>query len=291
MTSNTNNKNYHSDRSVFEKYIKDVQKYEVLSPERQKELVVKSQNGDEEARNLLVSSNLRFVMEIVKKYKYCGLTMQELISEGNLGLFEAIEKFDCTRQNNFISYAVWWIRYYITRLIHQSGKGIRVPMNKSRELLQIQKIEMDAQKDGESDKNKTDALVQDALRVSQEYVQTLKNASKGVVSLNQTIDTGNGGTVTEEDLLKDPKAEDPHVFASYTEELKMLEQFLAKIPKREAEVIRKHYGLGGIVPHSLNDLKKEFKLTKERIRQLKIKGIERMRAMVRSMNMLDAVAS
>lgn len=281
---------FYDDKEIFQRYVQDVRMYDILPPEEQLALVIKAQAGDEEARNLLISSNLRFVMGIIKRYRHGGLSMPELISEGNLGLFRAIEKFDPTRQNNFISYAVWWIRYYVMRAIQQSGNSIRMPANKTRELLQIRKIEEQNHHDNIVDAREATKRVSEAMNMSEQDIVRLKSISRDVSSLNREIDFGDDGKVTNEDILEDAHAENPHDFVLHGEEAEALEYCLAHIPAREADIVKKRYGLGGAKPCSLGELSEAYGLTKERIRQLEIRGIHRMRAIARNLGMVSQAA-
>ncbi len=278
---------FYDDKDILSKYLKDVREYDVLEADKQVELVIKAQKGDEKARNLLISTNLRFVMEVIKRYKYSGVSVQELISEGNFGLFEAIERFDVKRQNHFISYAVWWIRYYVIRAIQKYSTGVRIPANKKREIVQIKKLEQENYYKGEMNSSTVLKQIQDTMGVSEKYILQLQNLSRDVDSIDQVVEMGDNGRATYEDILEDSKVEDPYLFALRGEEFEVLLHCLENIPEREAEIIKKRYGINGIRPRSLQDLSEEYGLTKERIRQLEIRGICRMRSIVAKMKLLE----
>lgn len=281
---------FYDKNDSLNRYLKGISCYDVLEADEQLILISKAQKGDEKARNLLISTNLRFVIEIIKRYTYSGIPVQEIISEGNLGLFEAIDRFDVKRQNNFISYAVWWIRYYAIRAIQRYGTGVRIPVNKKREIMEIKKIEQENYCKGEGNPRVMLKQAKEAMCVSEKYIFQLQSLSRSVDSLHQNIEITHESIGTYEDILEDTNAEDPYVFALRGEEAEVLAYCLKNIPTREAEVIKKRYGIDGVSPCSLQSLSKEYGLTKERIRQLESRGISRMKSIAENMHLLNDVA-
>ncbi len=277
------NKLFYDDTNTLKKYLKDVQCYDVLESNEQLILVAKAQKGDTKARNLLISTNLRFVIEAIKHYKNSTVSFHELISEGNLGLCEAIDKFDVTRQNNFISYAVWWIRYYVIRAIQKYGNLVRIPLNKKREIMEVKKIEQENHIKGENNPKAILKQIKNAMHISEKYVSQLQNLSRYVDSLHKNLEMADENSGTYEDILVDTNAEDPYLFTLRNAEDEVLTYFLENIPAREAEIIKKRYGIAGVPVRSLKQLSIEYKLTKERIRQLESRGICRMKSIAEEM--------
>lgn len=261
----------------MEIYLDSIKEYDILSTDAQRELLKKAQNNDEEARNKLVHSNLRFVISIAKKYSHSNISLDELIAEGNIGLIAAIEKFDLDQKNiSFISYASWWIRHFIMRLIQQSSSLVRLPINKLRLLQQIQKTQELVSED--SDVSYTDTLEQAAEinNISLQEVRKLINSSKRIFSLDNELDNNSDKMSSFLDSIIDENAVDINVEIQHIDALELINILIAKIPPREADIIIQRYGLHNNVPKPLSTLSKEYGLTKERVRQLELKGIQRM---------------
>ncbi len=271
---------FYSDKEIFQKYMNDIKQYKILDSKEQIKLVKKAQEGDEDARNILVFSNIRFVIKIVERYKNSGISMQELVSEGSMGVFEAIDKFDSTKMNNFISYAVWWIKYYIVRYIQKHSNSIRLPVNRIRDLIKINKLEK-LYTNGTLNSSEVLDKVSKELEISKENISALKTISSGMSSLDMVIGLEEDRKVTQADVIEDYNMPNPYEAFESSESIKMLYDCLLKIPKRESEIISKRHGLYGQKPMSLHDLGKEYKLTKERIRQLEIKGMRRIKKMLK----------
>ncbi len=268
-------------------------KVEVLSSEEQKKLLRKAKAGDLESRNKLMEANLPFVVKLAKQYRKSGVDMQELISEGILGLHRAIDKFDVEKQNNYITYAVWWIRSFMMKVIRES-KFIRKPVNKILELNAIYKTYNEVRNGSEyrnlsySDQMKRvakqlnlyDTYLQAALANKYEVSSLDRQISHGNDPNNQTIES-----VT--DSIADKDNETPEAYLIDKEMRKFVRYCIDKIPEREAEIIRYRFGMkdGNFV--SLYQLSKKFNLSKERVRQLEIKAKKRIKNMMHRQGLID----
>lgn len=245
----------------IKKYFNDVRKFPVLTKEREEEIFKKlhsKKTSDEEKKILkseLIYGNLRFVISVAKQYQNNGLEILDLISEGNIGLLKAIEKFDPKSGNKFISYAVWWIRQTIMASINENGRTIRIPSN----LIQ------------ETQKAKRNLIIDEIFNDSDtEITYTLPSC----IDLEREID-GEGNRLI--DVIRDPNEITPEsVFDPNSEIKEQVRRLLHILDDREKVIIEKYYGLNGFEV-SLEDLGEEFKCTKERIRQIKDKALKRLR--------------
>lgn len=256
--------------------LSEIDKHKVLDADTQKMLVVQAQQGDERARNMLVSSNMRFVIALASKYKKSNVSIQELISEGNLGLIDAIGKYNPNKNTTFISYAATWIRHYIERFIHQSSPLVRVPMNKVRMINQLKREEaILVAEDILNDSEIIEALSM-RLNVSVAMVQELQSYAKESVSLNNSIKSEKIESIEHIDILEDTQITPVDVQIENDNNRELLIAFMKTIPKRESAILAERYGLKGI-PKSLSELSTQYGISKERVRQLEMKGISRLK--------------
>ena len=263
-------------------YLKDISKYPLLTLQEEKECLELSKKGDIKAKEKLINSNLRFVVKVAKKYRNNGLSFSDLISEGNIGLTIATEKFDNTKEVRFISYAVWWIKQTILKAISEKSRTIRLPVNRLNELTLMQeKI------DGQSGKSIEDIAL--SMNIDRDVLNTMINASRGVVSFDEPIKNGEMDS-TIGDTIKDeytPSPEDNAVNAILKEDISKL---LSKLSTRESAILKYRFGLEGGEPHSLVEVGMAFNLTKERIRQIEKKTIEKLRSFSFTKSLQDYVA-
>ena len=267
---NTNRFNKMDKSESLSIYLRDISKYPLLTLQEEKECLELSKKGDIKAKEKLINSNLRFVVKVAKKYRNNGLSFSDLISEGNIGLTIAAEKFDNTKEVRFISYAVWWIKQTILKAISEKSRTIRLPVNRLNELTLMQeKI------DGQSGKSIEDIAL--SMNIDRDVLNTMINASRGVVSFDEPIKNGEMDS-TIGDTIKDeytPSPEDNAVNAILKEDISKL---LSKLSTRESAILKYRFGLEGGEPHSLVEVGMAFNLTKERIRQIEKKTIEKLRS-------------
>lgn len=277
-----------NDDEILGMYLKEINKIPLLDHDEETELAVKARDGDKAAKDKIVRANLRFVVNVAKKYQNHGLELSDLISEGNIGLLTAIEKFDVTKGYHFISYAVWWIRQSIMKAICEKGRSIRLPMNRVNELVQIEKAKKSVH-GNKSEEQEIEAVAR-MLGMEKNHVREMLNISREMVSLDAQIEgeEGDGGTVG--DFVKDEKysnVDEKVMNESLQDELN---KALGTLKPAEEKVLRLRYGLGGNKPMSLAQVGEHCNLTKERIRQIEKTAIVRMQHPVRARKLESFVA-
>jgi len=250
-------------------YLKDISRFPLLSAEEEKECVTLSQKGDMKAREKLINSNLRFVVKIAKKYRNKGIPFADLISEGNIGLAIAAERFDVKKNVRFISYAVWWIKQTILKAISEKSHLIRLPVNRMNELSQIEDVL-------HSQKNKNIEEVAGNMNIERDVLTSMLNVSHRPLSFDEPINNDNKeGTI--EQTIKDNSFTPPETEAINAVLKDDIAKMLSSLSNREAAIIKYRFGLSGEEPHSLIEVGMQFNLTKERIRQIEKKSIEKLK--------------
>ena len=262
----------------LENYLQEIGNVELLSPDEEIELSKKIKQNDQKALKRLVSANLRFVVSVAKKYQNFGLSLEDLINEGNLGLMKAAFRFDETRGFKFISYAVWWIKQSILQAIAEQSRLIRLPLNRVGTLTKIGKVY--SMLEQEYEREPTAEEIAKVLELDfTEVSDTLKMSSRAV-SMDSPLQKHNDNRLI--DVLEnhqDPKPDAELIDESLKEEI---EEILKTLNRREAKIVKLYYGIAGEKPHTLEEIGTEFKLTRERVRQIKEKALRRLRYNTRS---------
>ena len=276
------------DDTVLTMYLREINKIPLLTREEENELALKAKAGDVAAKNKIVNANLRFVITVAKKYQNHGLDLTDLISEGNLGLLTAIEKFDTTKGYHFISYAVWWIRQSILKAICEKSRMIRLPLNRANELVQIEK----AKKTISSNMSEEDEIREIAgmLNMSENHVRDMINISRDMVSLDSAVRPNDSESSSVGEFIEDSmytRPEDEAINKSMKEDISKV---LATLTDKEAEVLRYRFGLEGYKSMSLKEVGDVFNLTKERIRQIEKKAIKRLQHPTRAKRLASYIA-
>ena len=254
-------------------YLKEINNIPLLTPEQEKEYAILATNGDKKAKQKLIDSNLRFVVKIAKKYRNNGLSFSDLISEGNIGLMLAVDKFDPSKGFRFISYAVWWIKQTILKAISEKSKIIRLPVNRINDL---SRIETEREKKGTSIEE-----IASSMNIDTPTLTAMLGVSQKPLSFDEPIKKGEPDIVVA-DLIKDethPSPETDVINQSLKNEIQVM---LSTLSNREAEILKYRFGLEGEEPHSLLEVGMEFNLTKERIRQIEKKSIEKLKRVAKN---------
>ena len=264
-----------TDNEVLSIYLREINRIPLISHEEEYELAVRAKSGDKAARDKLLRANLRFVVSVAKKFRGQGLPLSDLINEGNIGLITALDKFEPDKGYHFISYAVWWIRQAIMKAISEKGRTVRLPLNRSNELMQIQK----AQKALMHDKETADPSVEDIAEVTgldPKLISDLLSVSGEMVSFDSPVKRGEDSDSTFGDFIEDEDRgpEEEVIDSSMKEAVRSL---LSVLSEKEQDIIERRFGLNGRKPMSLKEIGEVYGLTKERIRQIEKRALERLR--------------
>ncbi|MDD7417496.1 MAG: RNA polymerase sigma factor RpoD/SigA [Treponemataceae bacterium] len=255
-------------------YLKDINRIPLLSREDEYQLALAAKNGDKAAKNKIVNANLRFVVNIAKQYQGRGLELMDLISEGNVGLLTAIEKFDATKGYHFISYAVWWIRQSILKAIYEKGRAIRLPLNRVNEVVQIEKTRKNLKGDFSEEEELN--RVADILGMDASHVREMILISREMLSLDSAVKADADDSNTMADFIQDELYESPVEFTEKNDMHDKINDALSTLNYREAEILRYRFGLDGRKSLSLKEVGDIFNLTKERVRQIEKKALSRL---------------
>ena len=263
----------------LEKYLQEIGKVELISPEEEVRLAKKIKQGDQSALEKLTKANLRFVVSVSKQYQNQGLSLPDLINEGNLGLIKAAQRFDETRGFKFISYAVWWIRQSILQALAEQARIVRLPLNKVGLTNKIQKAY--SQLEQEFEREPSAEELAELLGLELEEVNATLGSSARHISMDTPLAEGEDNTLV--DILENPNAERANKHIDHDESLMQeIERSMKSLTERQKEVICYFFGIGIDHPMTLEDIGEKFNLTRERVRQIKDKAITKMRTNSRS---------
>lgn len=276
------------ENNILALYLKDINKIPMLSHEEQSDLADKAQKGDKKAQDKLVNANLRFVVNVAKKYQNHGLDLTDLISEGNLGLLTAVEKFDSSKGYHFISYAVWWIRQSILKAICEKSRPIRLPLNRANELVQIEhaKKVLGHKKTEQQEYEEIGKM----LNMEPSHVREMINISRDMISLDAEINDGENNHAKVGDFFEDDTYDRPEEKAIDNAMKNDINNIVDSLKPNEAKIIRMRFGLNGYKPMSLKEVGEICDLTKERIRQIEKNAIVRLQHPTRSRKLEAYVA-
>jgi len=264
----------------IEKYLQEIGKEDLLTPEEEVELARRIRQGDQTALEKLTRANLRFVVSVAKQYQNNSLSLNDLINEGNLGLVKAAQKFDETRGFKFISYAVWWIRQSILQALAEQSRIVRLPLNKIGSINKINKAF--AKLEQEFERPPTPAELAEVLEMTLDEVkQSLRNSGRHV-SMDAPLKDGDDSSSTMYDVLQTNDTPSPDTDLLHESLRKEIERSLRTLTAREGDVVRLYFGLNGEHPLTLEEIGERFDLTRERVRQIKEKAIRRLKHTSRS---------
>ena len=257
-------------------YLKDIKKIPLLTPDEEVSLAIKIKRGDKKARAKMIQSNLRLVINIAKRYSNLGVSMMDLIEEGNMGLMKAVEKFNHRKGYRFSTYGAWWIRQYISRAIANQGKTVRMPVYIIELLMRFKKV---TEHLTNSYKRKPrSSEIAKRMKIPIRRVKQLNKMVSGISSLNAPI--GDEGTTEFLDLIEDEN------MTSAVDELsnfltqERIKGLLAKMSTREQKILTLRFGLKDGIPHTLRDTAKNFGITRERVRQIESAAMKKMKEFI-----------
>ncbi len=258
----------------LEKYLQEIGKVELISPEEEARLALLIRQGDQRALDRLTKANLRFVVSVAKQYQNQGLSLPDLINEGNLGLIKSAQRFDETRGFKFISYAVWWIRQSILQSLAEQARIVRLPLNKVGLTNRIQKAYSQLEQQFEREPSAEELA--EALNMDIEEVTSSIGINARHVSMDSPLSDGEESTLM--DVMENPNAESADGELYHNQSLKTeIERSLKTLTDRQKEVICYFFGIGVDHPLSLEDIGERFSLTRERVRQIKDKAITKLK--------------
>lgn len=275
MADIKNTKYSDSDNEVLSTYLKAIDKIPLLTYEEEYELALKAKNGDKKAREKLINSNLRFVVSVAKKFRGQGMPLEDLINEGNIGLMTAVDKFEPEKGYHFISYAVWWVRQAILKALAEQSRPVRLPLNRSNELIQIVRAKNDLiHKKGISDPTVDEIAMASGLDVT--LVKNLLEVTRDMISFDSPIKGDEEGDSSYFDFVEDKTQSPEDDVVNHMME-KDVRGLLSVLGDKERDIIEKRYGFNGNEPMSLKAIGDEYNLTKERIRQIEKAALQKLR--------------
>ena len=261
------------EQSSLDQYLRDVSRHELITPEKEKELGYKALKGDEDAVQELARANLRFVISVAKKYQNRGVSLTDLIQEGNVGLVTAARKFDPDQGVKFISYAVWWIRQAILASLANQGRSVRVPLNRASDLARIfrekERLKQELGRDPSSEE------LGKATDLTPELVESLQTLNAAEIRLDAPIGDSEDSQLVERFILEEAAEPEQDVESRLLTEV--VEGALETLEARDAKVLRLYFGLEGEREHTLEEIGNMLGVTRERIRQLRDRALRRLR--------------
>ncbi len=262
----------------LDKYLQEIGKVELITADEEVALAQRIKQGDRAALEKLTKANLRFVVSVSKQYQNQGLSLPDLINEGNLGLIKAAQRFDETRGFKFISYAVWWIRQSILQALAEQSRIVRLPLNKIGAINKINKAYAKLEQKFEREPNAEEIAI--LLEITENEVkESMKNSGRHV-SMDAPLVQDEDNNMY--DVLRSEDGPTPETELLYESLRKEIERAVSTLTQREADVIRLYFGLNGSHPMTLEEIGEKFDLTRERVRQIKEKAIRRLKHTSRS---------
>lgn len=265
----------------LDKYLQDISKVKLLTPEEEIELAVKIKKGDQQAMEVLTKANLRFVVSVAKQYQNQGLSLGDLINEGNVGLIKAAKRFDETRGFKFISYAVWWIRQSILQALAEQSRIVRLPLNRIGALNRIGKAYSNLKQEFEREPS-PEEIANELEMDLDEISDTMKLSGKQISVDAPFVDGEENSLLDVIENVQQPAPDNQLINESLKVEIR---NTLASLPAREAEILRLYFGIDVEYAMTLEEIGEKFNLTRERVRQIKEKAIRRLRHTSKSKNL------
>ncbi len=270
------------DTASLEKYFIEIGKYSLITADEEVELAQLIRTGDQVALNKMINANLRFVVSVSKQYQNQGLTLPDLINEGNLGLIKAAKRFDETRGFKFISYAVWWIRQSILQALAEQSRIVRLPLNKIGSINKINKTYAFLEQANERPPSPEEIAKELDMTIT-DVKESLKNSGRHI-SMDAPLIEGEDSNLY--DVYNSGDSPNPDGNLIYESLQAEIERVLETLTPREADVVRLNFGLGNQAPMTLEEIGETFSLTRERVRQIREKAIRRMKHTSRSKTLM-----
>ncbi len=261
------------EQSALDQYLRDVSRHELITPDQEKELGARAQEGDEDAIQELARANLRFVISVAKKYQNRGVSLTDLIQEGNVGLVTAARKFDPDQGVKFISYAVWWIRQAILASLANQGRAVRVPLNRASDLARIfrekERLKQELRREPSAEE------LSEATDLTPELVESLQTLNAAEIRLDAPIGDSEDSQLVERFISEEAAEPEMEVEGRLLGEA--ISEALGTLEPRDAKVLRLYFGLEGEREHTLEEIGNMLGVTRERIRQLRDRALRRLR--------------
>ncbi len=261
-------------------YLRDLRKLSTMSEKEEKELAERISRGDREARQKMIEANLRLVVKIARKHMSPGISMLDLIEEGNIGLIHAVEKFDLSKKCRFSTYATWWIKQSIERAILNYSRIVRLPVHVSARMRKVSKVMHDyIEREG---REPTEEELHLRTDIPMSFIRNLMFVVTRTDSIDSLLDDEDNATM--EDFLPDPSIDEPLSILEQTKRIEYIASWLDTLRDDEKRVIILRYGLDGAEPQTLESIGKLFGVTRERIRQIELKSISKLQKVVKRKN-------
>jgi RNA polymerase primary sigma factor len=256
-------------------YLKEIGKLQPLTSEREAELAAKIKGGDRASLDALIKANLRFVVSVARNYQNQGLSLCDLINEGNMGLVKAAKRFDEKKNFRFISYAVWWIRQAILQALAEQSRIMRLPLNRAGAIHKISKMQIELEQRLKRMPNTGE--IAEALSMPEATVQETISISNSHVSLDAPIKDNSGSTLIDL-IVNTPESSGPDENIQSMSLHEEIRQMLDGLTDRERDIIKLYYGIDHDNPYTLDEIGRKFKITRERVRQIKTKALHRLKS-------------
>lgn len=264
----------------LDKYLQDISRIPMVSADEEIVLTQRIKAGDQQALEKLASANLRFVVSVAKQYQNQGISLSDLINEGNVGLIKAASRFDETRGFKFISYAVWWIRQAIIQAISEQSRVIRLPLNKIGALNKIRKAKGTLEQ--KLERKPSNFEIAEALEMTENEVNIAENASSWHISTDAMLPGSEDSTILE--IVSNPDDDKPDDVLMLSSLQTEVQRVLTKLSERERDVVVLYYGIGNSNGLSLNQIGEKYELTRERVRQIRDKAVTKLKQSLKNKN-------
>ena len=272
-----------SDNDTMKLYMQSIGQFRLVTQKEEAQLAKRIAKGDQEARDILISSNLRLVVKIAHDFKGLGLPLLDLISEGNIGLMRAVEKFDPSKGAKLSSYAAWWIKQSMRRALANQARTIRIPVQSASKIGKIQNAK--AKLTQTLGREPTDKEIATEINLTERTVTGLRQGKASTISLFDPIQNGAEGEF--KDIIPDDKTIAPNDIIQDDETLQLMMKMVAKLPERERVILKLRFGLDGGKPKTLEEVSHAIGRTRERVRQIQNQALERLRAAIEEQKSIE----